>query len=313
MRIDSPGLVAPPVTAGPAAGLRLPNFLVIGAAKAGTTSLYDWLRQHPQVFMPAEKEPHFFSYGPDNPAPAYLHIPLRGWADYAAIFEGAGAARAVGEASPNYFTSSRAMREIRAHLPGIRLIAALRNPAERAFSIYQMNLRDLGANRGVPFAQALQTDPNLRQGQARYLERWRSLFSPEELRVMLFDDIRARPALVMRELYGFLGVDPDHTPAVGKASNPGGMPRLKMLHNLLQHHRVRTAGRRLLPEAMLGRAKDLRSRNLRPEGMTPDERAAAVAFFAEDVARTEAMLDRDLSAWRQVEPRTGAEPAMSRA
>lgn len=272
---------------------------MIGATKAGTTSLHDWLRQHPQVYMPAEKEPHFFAYGPDRPPPAHVGFPLRDWAGYGRLFAGAGAARAVGEASPGYFTSSRALREIRAHLPRARLVLSLRDPAARAFSIYQMNRRLFGTNEGVPFAQALQQDPNLRQAQAPWLERWQAAF-PGQLRVLLFDDIRADPAGTLRGLFRFLEVAEDFVPATDKVSNPGGLPRFRLLHRVLQDRRLRQAGRRLLPEALLGRAKDLRAMNLRPQAMTPAERAAAVAFFAADVARTEALLGRDLAAWRRL-------------
>ena len=80
----------------------LPNFLIIGAAKAGTTSLYDWLRQHPDVFMPALKEPKFFAYDPERGG----EFPIRTLEAYTALFEGATAA-AIGEASPSYLGSRR--------------------------------------------------------------------------------------------------------------------------------------------------------------------------------------------------------------
>src|SRR5262245_39905027 len=104
----------------------LPNFLIIGAAKAGTTSLYDWLRQPPDGFRPALKQPKFFA---DAPQRTDVEFPVRTLAEYEALFEGA-TARAIGEASPNYLGSSPAMHRIHDTLPRVRLIAALRDPAE---------------------------------------------------------------------------------------------------------------------------------------------------------------------------------------
>jgi sulfotransferase family protein len=269
----------------------LPNFLIIGAAKAGTTSLYDWLRQHPDVFMPSLKEPKFFAY---DPARTDIQFPVRTLADYAALFEGA-TERAIGEASPNYLGSSPAMHRIHATLPGVRLIAALRDPADRAFSVYQMNLRNRGRNRATPFAEALRDDVNLRQGYARYLERWFALFDRAQVRIVLFEEIAQAPLATVQGLFGFLGVDPAFAP-VTSVSNPGGLPKVKLVHDLLTSETVRGLGRHL-PETLVARARGLRARNLRKQGMTPDERRAAAAFFRDDVLRTQDLIGRDLSAW----------------
>jgi Sulfotransferase family len=269
----------------------LPNFLIIGAAKAGTTSLYDWLRQHPDVFMPKLKEPKFFAYDPERTDVQY---PVRTLEDYAALFEGA-TERAIGEASPHYLSSSPAMRKIHETLPRARLIAALRDPAERAFSVYQMNLRNLGRNRAVPFAEALESDVNLRQGYAKYLERWFGVFDRAQFRIVLFEEIVKAPLDTVRGLFGFLGVDQGFRPELG-VSNPGGLPRVKFVHDLLNSETVRGIGR-ALPEPLVARARALRARNLKRQGMTPDERRRAAAFFRDDVLKTQDLIGRDLTAW----------------
>ena len=80
-------------------------------------------------------------------------------------------------------------------------------------------------------------------------------------------------------------------------SNPGGLPRVKLVHDLLTSETVRAVGRSLLPEGLIARARDLRARNLKRQGMTPDERQLAADFFREDVLRTQDLIGRDLSAW----------------
>ena len=269
----------------------LPNFLIIGAAKAGTTSLYDWLRQHPDVYMPKLKEPKFFAY---DPARTDVAWPVRTLAEYEALFEGATEA-AIGEASPNYLGSSPAMQRIHATLPGVRLIAALRDPADRAFSVYQMNLRNRGRNRATPFAAALRDDVNLRQGYSKYLERWFALFDRAQFRIVLFEEIVKAPLATVQGLFGFLRVDAGFEP-VTSVSNPGGLPKVKLVHDLLNNATLRGLGRRL-PETLVARARDLRARNLKRQGMTPDERRLAAAFFRDDVLRTQDLIGRDLSAW----------------
>ena len=187
------------------------------------------------------------------------------------------------------------MHKIRETLPQARLIAALRDPAERAFSVYQMNLRNRGRNRATPFAEALATDVNLRQGYAKYLERWFGLFDRSQFRIVLFEEIAKAPLETVQGLFGFLGVDDGFAPETS-VSNPGGLPRVKLVHDLLSNERVRGLGR-ILPEPLLARARDLRARNLKRQGMTPDERRLAAAFFRDDVLRTQELIGRDLSAW----------------
>ena len=188
------------------------------------------------------------------------------------------------------------MHRIHATLPRARLIAALRDPAERAFSVYQMNLRNRGRNRATPFAEALATDVNLRQGYSRYLERYLGLFDRAQLRIVLFEEIAQAPLATVRGLFGFLGVDDGFAPTTS-VSNPGGLPRVKLVHDLLTSGTVRGLGRSLLPEPLVARARALRARNLRKQGMTPDERRLAAAFFRDDVLKTQDLIGRDLSAW----------------
>ena len=168
----------------------LPNFLIIGAAKAGTTSLYDWLRQHPAVFMPRLKEPGFFAYDPGRPD---LGITITTLEQYAALFEGVTIETAVGEASTLYLSSPRAVDGIRRD-PARG--AADRGPAQpgRACLLdVQMNLRNRGVNDGVPFLQALETGGGLRRGYAAGLARYFERFPRERICIVLFEEIAKNP------------------------------------------------------------------------------------------------------------------------
>jgi hypothetical protein len=277
----------------------LPNFLVIGAAKAGTTALYDYLRQHPAIFMPTLKEPSFFLYDGTKES---ARFPIRSLEEYEALFAPVTTETALGEATPHYLTSWAAMERIHTTLPDVRLIASLRDPAERAFSIYLMNLRNLGRNRETPFVEALRDDVNLRRGYASYLGRWCELFGPERLRIVLFEDIVSDAVTTTQDLYAFLKVDPDYIPTFTGVVNPGGLPRRQLLHKILSNKRLRETARRLLSEGVIARGRAIRSANLEKRRMTPEERAAAVAVFQEDIRRTEDLIGRDLSLWYTLSP-----------
>ena len=113
--------------------MTMPNFLIVGAQKAGTTSLHYYLKQHPQIYMSLRKEPHFFEgMHWDFYRPGRIMLPVTDLADYQALFEGVTDEKAIGEASASYLYSPKAPTLIKRSIPDARLIAILRNPADRS-------------------------------------------------------------------------------------------------------------------------------------------------------------------------------------
>lgn len=273
--------------------MTMPNFLIIGAPKAGTTSLYEYFRAHPQIFMPRIKEPRWFGYDGSGDR---LKFPIQSLAEYEALFEGVSGEIAIGEATPHYLLYPQAAARIHAAIPEARLIAALRNPVDRAYSIYQMNQRNKGVNAGVSFGAALAADANLRESYHPHLARFFALFPAAQIRVILLEDLEARPGETLAGLFGFLGVDPDFRPEM-KIANPGGAPRNRMLHALLSNKRLVATARGLLPESLIAPFKTLRSRNLEKRPLAAADRAAALDVFREDIERTGTLIGRDLSGW----------------
>lgn len=274
--------------------MTLPNFLIIGAAKAGTTSLYEHFRAHPEIFMPRLKEARFFNYdGRGN----RVKFPVQTLEEYTALFEGVRDEKAVGEATPHYLTFPEAAGRIRALLPEARLIASLRNPVDRSYSIYQMNRRNHAANEGVPYARAMQTDPNLQDSYSAHLERFLALFPRAQVRIILLEDLETAPGATLASLFEFLGVDPAFTPDLSRVANPGGTPRIKLLHDLLANRKLISATRDVVPEALVAPLKALRTRNLRRSALPATDRRAATAFFRDDILRTQDLIGRDLSHW----------------
>ena len=292
--------------------MSLPDFLVVGVAKAGTSSLHGYLRQHPDVFMPRMKDPGFFAF--NNQADP-LRFKVKSREDYEALFADVRGERAIGEVSDTYFDSRVAPANIAAAIPDARIIISLREPASRAFSLYHMMLRNRGVNEGLSFVEALERGQGLRQGYHESLEAWFDRFDRSRIRVVLFDDLTRNTLATVQSLFGFLGVDPGFTPEL-KVLNPGGVPKSKWVHRLMSNPRLRAWARDALPEAWVYAAKDLRGRNLDKSRMTmtEEERAAAGACFRDDVLRTQDLVGVDLSRWlapRNVAP-TGSGDAAGR-
>lgn len=291
---------------------RLPDFVIVGAARCGTTSLYAYLRQHPQVFMSPEKETDYFSLGdlPASEVPANASpYRTRDRAQYERFFRDAGDARAVGEASPTYLFYPRSAARLHAAIPDAKLICILRDPVERAHSHHAL-ARKMGFDSIPDFAAAVAAeeerwrhDRSMRFTYVRAslyhdgLREFCTRFPRERILVLLFEDFAADPAGTMRRVFGFLGVDDRFTPDVGVRHNRSLVPRSSVVREAFgRPRRLRRLLQRNLPPRLVTVLGDLVMRP--PPGLTPAIRAQLLPRFADDVRRLEALLERDLSAWR---------------
>lgn len=228
--------------------MTLPNFLIIGAQKAGTTTLYRLLSSHPDIFMPSMKEPGFFIRGfPDPVRFQMLRRPDDGrhaepvgsrgggcytLEEYTALFEPGVAFPLRGEASTPYLPSPYAAKRIAELLPDARLIVLLRDPVQRAFSAYNYNL-SRGQEPARTFADAIASELRgerddwvygwryLYSGRyAEHLRRYLEVFPREQLEVYRFEALRADAGAVFAEACRFLGVEPTAGPTGPVVENP---------------------------------------------------------------------------------------------
>jgi hypothetical protein len=184
----------------------LPNFLVIGAMKGGTSSLYRYLREHPQVFMPSVKEPLFFSSNWN-----------RGLEWYERLFDKAGQAIAIGEASTEYTSyphQSEVPMRIAKTLPEVRFVYILRHPVERMMSEYHYNLVR-GLERDPSADRALLGDSTYCNVScyAMQIEQYLEYFSRDQLLLVKSEDLKSERVQTLRRVYEFLGVDSSWQPA----------------------------------------------------------------------------------------------------
>ncbi len=289
----------------------LPTFVIIGAAKAGTTALYWYLREHPAVFMSPVKETNYFAYGLDGQGrllygdPEANKFPIRTPAEYEELFDEAGNAAAVGEASPIYLECPQAAARIHGAIPSARIIGTLRHPVDRAYSDYLMHLRRRGrrfdAGTGLS-SRADWAQPGSHWMQiGRYhgqLARYFELFPREQIHVFLFDDLMKSPAAVMQDVYRFVGVNPAFVPDFETPHAIGGMPANRLLEGFLTSHVIRTAVKPWVPRAAAHWVRRLRGRNMRKAPPLPPElKKELTRPFHDDIRRTSELIGRNLDHW----------------
>ncbi|MBV8775331.1 MAG: sulfotransferase [Deltaproteobacteria bacterium] len=237
-----------------------PNFFLVGAAKAGTTSIYAYLSQHPRVFFPTIKEPHFFTQVRPAPELRFLIEAISKRSAYLRLYACAAGHEVIGDASPSYLWHPEVPQRIRAKVPQAKIAIILRDPVERAYSHYLMDFRE-GAQ-SKPFYEALLEDmerPEKGWGisylyyelglYAAQLQRYLDAFRPEQVKVLMFDDFRREPRMVLRELTDFLGVDPNPVSAIdtSRKYNSYAAPRNQFLRRIAGAKFSRILGQILVP------------------------------------------------------------------
>lgn len=290
----APQNYAPASVSRPDAG-RLPTFLVIGAMKAGTTSLYEYLRRHPDVFMAEEKEVQFFSE----------HNWWRGVDWYRSNFAGAKHERAVGEASPSYTrfpVSPEARERIANVLPDAKLVYIIRHPVDRLLSQYG-HLVDFGLEHR-PVDEAV-LDERVYLGTSRYaaqIERYLELFDRNQLLVVTTDELRTSRRATMAKVCTFIGVEPDALDdAVDRQFNTSDQHRTEpQALARLRRSTMFRAARRAVPERVraLGWRVATRTPPPRPPvAITPATRATVVERLRPDLERLPRHMGREFDCW----------------
>lgn len=291
--------------------MSFPNFFIVGAPKAGTTSVYRYLAEHPQVFLSPVKEPNHFASRSIREQGLYYDAPMISRAEeYAALFEGSEGFRAIGEASVSYMFYEEACERIASACPGAKILVFLRDPAERAFSHYLMDAR-LGlvdrplegvldaagcGDAAIDLRYQQYVKLGLYSGQlARYLEA----FGPERVLVTFFEDVSRDALAASRRIFAFLGVDEEFSPETQVAHNPYRRPRGRLVGALYRSQRLRSLARAVLPARGLSRLRESVMPSTGRPRLEPSLRARLVDVFRDDVERLEVMCGRDLESWRR--------------
>lgn len=291
---------------------RLPDFIIIGAAKSGTTTLFEYLLRHPNIFICDIKEPMFFSRN---------HIYERGYDWYRSLFAAARADQKCGEASTCYSrwpSYENVPARLARAIPEVKLIYIMRHPVERAYSHYSHEM----AHRGevaMGFEQSLEHFSEIIDGgmYMNQIDLYLQFFDRDQMLFLLFDDLKKSPTDVFNRIQLFLGIqpldlvtgrvstaNPGGTPAATKKIDRGlrrvrGWPGVKQLADLAPasfRAGVLQSLRRRLEDSPLGEWLAKRHRKqLTP--MTPDIRRRLLERFEPDTRRLEQFLEKPLPDW----------------
>src|SRR5579875_342430 len=306
----------------------MPDFLVIGAPKAGTTALHAALTRHPALYMSPIKEPKFFLTdgppptrgGPGDALTYREHVWRRD--RYEALFDGAPAGVLLGESTPLYLYDGDAMRRIRALIPHARLIAVLRDPVERAHSNWT-HLWSAGLEPVRDFVRACgEEDRRIAAGWApfwhytglgRYgeqLERLFTLFPRDQVLVLRYRHLVSQPAGTLDRICGFLGVEKGVVTDVPR-QNVTAHPEPTLAHRAVARAlRAGSAAGRFLPgaasAALTRRLEGFLQRGSRErQPLSWDQRQELIPRFEYDIGLLESILGEEFSDWRQPRDRSG--------
>lgn len=294
----------------------MPNFIVLGAQKAGSTYLAEALRAHPDIFMPAEEVPAFED--PDYERGGIEKLQQK--------LAGAGGVAAVGIKRAALLAREECPLRIAEHIPDARLIAILRNPIDRAVSSL-FNLMHGGKAPILPVDEALTMilDGTMQRGwpmsqlvleyglYQKHLDRYLEHFDRKQMLILLHDDLRADAIAVVRRMYEFLGVEAGYQPSTLQRrpmAAPYSLSRLRILRAMQPLHStilddgsrvyrkpgVVAASMRVLSGA-LDRVVLKPLFNAPAPKPSPDVRRRLLEYYSDDITALQRLLDRDLSSW----------------
>jgi hypothetical protein len=296
--------------------MTLPNFVIAGTARSATTSLYYYLKQHPEIGFPEKKEPKYFSSlgldfphnGPGDHTVDRLMV--RDFDSYRQLFDGLESFKRIGDASSDYLYYHRhSAAGIRRVLGDVPIILCLRNPVERAFSAYNNLLRD--QRETLTLKDALDSEEQRLHDNwdwmwaykagglyAAQVETFMKTFS--QVKVVLYEWLRQDADAVVRELLAFLGVDETLSVNTSVRYSHSGRAKNRLVAYLSNRNNplayaLRRTALMLLPRSLLERVA---SRSLEKEEMDESLRNELRSYFRADTEQLESLLGIDLEAWK---------------
>ena len=302
---------------------RWPDFIVIGAGKSGTTALDKYLAQHRDIFMALRKEPNFFGLEDVDPdsyeleeSKQYHLKSVYKKDEYLKLYDGARETQKTGEISNLYMFSNEACSSIKKYAPDAKLIALLRQPADRLYSRYLHMVREEVTIPYDDFSKVFQKDsiwwkrPDLiNEGfYYKHLKKYFDSFPHENIRVYLYDDFRSNPHAILRDIFEFIGVDHEVAIDTDIVVNKSGK-RKKNLFNVLlgQNGMIINMVKTIFPNLhrKIKRNKDAvkylnkaRNKNIVSMKMEAEVRDRITQeIYREDIIGLSKLLNRDLSHW----------------
>jgi hypothetical protein len=293
----------------------LPNFLIVGASKSGTSSLYHYLKQHPEIYLSEkQKEGRYFSQMKDifnGPGDKNIENTVTQDLDsYTTLFEGYKNELAIGDISPEYlYFYENAIPLIKKNLgEKVKIIIILRNPVDRAFSGYTHFKRDQREN--LNFEEALLKENERKEkkwiwawqykNSGFYFEQVKAFLGNfENVRVIIYEDFKTNEQKVLNEICKFLGVQAGFQFDTSYKYNVSGDPKNAVLYKLETSRELVNFIKKFIPRKLVSEMKKrwTGEKQMIKLEMDPKTRLELIDFFREDILKLQKLLNRDLSHW----------------
>lgn len=301
--------------------MTMPNFLIIGSPKSATTSLYEYLNQHPEIYMSPNKEPHFFAFegkqpdfvGPGDVDAWINRSSIVTLSEYQQQFDSVSTEKAIGEASTMYLYIPETPTRIKSYLPNVKMIAILRHPVDRAYSHF-LHLRREGREWLTDFSQALAAEEERMQNHwspvwhyknvglySQQIARYYENFDPKNIKIYLYDDWLKDSKGIFKEILTFLEVNNEYVPDMSVRYNPASFVlKNKAWHEFLtKSNPIKTLLKQVIPAKIRQpmAAKAYRKNMGNTEKISSIQRQELIGFFRDDIQKLAKILNRDLSKW----------------
>ena len=286
--------------------IKMPNLFIVGTGRAGTTSLYNYLKQHPEVFMSPIKEPHYFARKDIYEFHDGVDIEkiISDFKEYISLFKDGKGKKIRGEASTTYLYSKTATSEIYELIPDAKIIISLRNPIERALSHFRMNIAG-----GVIFTRSFcgairKRSLYLWMGlYYEHVKRYLETFSTQNVKIIIYDDLKNDTLSVMKDICRFLKIDENYVFNIdlSKKYNVSLIPKNLYLHMLAT--RTRKILKEVVPFNLYNRIREIYKMFFLSENPNSFDFDVSkcidflVDYFKEDLKKLSDLLGRDLSFW----------------
>lgn len=291
---------------------RLPSFLVLGPPKAGTTTIYQLLKQHPKIFLSKLKEPRFFIYEnkiiPKND-PVNRNT-ITNLNDYVALFKNVESKQLIGDISPGYFASAAAVSNIYRYIPKAKLLVSLRNPVDRAYSHFSF-ARMKGFESDLSIISAIEKEMQGKSSglyQRNYvshgnyytnIQRYIETFGIDQIKVLWYDDLVHNPITVAHSITDFLEIDREDNYQTSIPRNKSGVPKIQWLQKLLgKSFPFRSSIKKTVPANLLLKTKKvIEERNIIKTKITNLERSFLNELYEEEILALSDLLGKNLDHW----------------
>lgn len=298
---------------------KLPNFLIIGAAKSGTTALYHYLNQHPDIFLSEIKETNFFALegknvnfkGPGDKNGVHKRS-ITDIDNYKLQYKEVQKERAIGEVCPLYLYSQDASVNIKKHIPNVKIIAILREPVARAYSAWVHLKRD--GREYLEFEEALEDEPRrIKENWAEIwhyfeegnyytqLSRYYDNFPKKNIKVFIYEDFKKSPKKVYAEICKFIGVSEGFLPDMSAKHNKGGVPQLQWLFDLMNKRNILKSIFNFFMNKKVRKfiKKKIELKNVKKKPKLNEEtRIRMQSMYSSEISKLEELLEVKLSIWK---------------